>query len=232
MKKNLKWGIIILIIIGIIGLGFGYTYSNNDTKEVEEEEELIFKDEKEKEEEKEVEKVYVDIKGAVTIPGVYEIESDKKVIDVVNQAGGLAENADTSLINLAKKVSNEMVIIIYTTEEVKKAKTEESIAKVVDNTCVCPKITNDACINNKKESSTSKSSTSSSDSDTNTTDIININTATVSDFDSLPGVGESKAEAIVEYREKNGNFTTIEDIKQVSGIGDALFEKIKDYLTV
>ena len=62
--------------------------------------------------------------------------------------------------------------------------------------------------------------------------MISINTASVEELQKLSGVGESKAQAIVEYREQNGNFNSIDDIKNVSGIGDALFEKIKDYITV
>ena len=91
-------------------------------------------------------KIYVDVKGAVVNPGVYEIEEGKKVRDAIGLAGGLTDQADTSLINLAKKVTNEMVVIIYTLEEVKKATEVDAIAKVIDNQCVCPEIKNDACL--------------------------------------------------------------------------------------
>ncbi len=63
-------------------------------------------------------------------------------------------------------------------------------------------------------------------------DKININTATSSELQKLDGIGEVKAEAIIEYRNKYGKFKTIEDIKKVSGIGDKTFEKIKDKITV
>ena len=106
--------------------------------------------------------------------------------------------------------------------------TEEKTAKVIDNTCVCPVLKNDACINKNE---TKKDKATSNEQET-ITEPININTATVSDFDKLPGIGASKAESIVQYREKNGPFQKIEDLKEISGIGDALFEKIKDYITI
>lgn len=232
MKKNLKWVILTFFIIGIVFLFFLNNYSKSAKKETskEEPEELIFKEEKEETNKKDNQKenVFVDIKGAIANPGVYELEQNKKVIDVVNLAGGFLENANTQTINLAKKVTNEMVIIIYTNEEIKLAMTEEKTAKVIDNTCVCPVLKNDACINKNE---TKKDTTTSNEQET-ITEPININTASASDFDKLPGIGASKAEAIVQYREKNGPFEKIEDLKEISGIGDALFEKIKDYITI
>ena len=76
--------------------------------------------------------VYVDIKGAVKKPGVYKINSDKKIIDVITMAGGLMENANTDNINLSRKVTDEMVIIIYTNEEVKNSNIVDTVIKVVD----------------------------------------------------------------------------------------------------
>ena len=75
-------------------------------------------------------------------------------------------------------------------------------------------------------SSASSSGTDSSDG------LININTATSEQLQTLSGIGESKAAAIISYREENGDFGSIEDIKNVSGIGDSTYEKIKDYITV
>ena len=221
MKKNLKWVILTFFIIGIVFLFFLNNYSKSAKKETskEEPEELIFKEEKEETNKKDNQKenVFVDIKGAIANPGVYELEQNKKVIDVVNLAGGFLENANTQTINLAKKVTNEMVIIIYTNEEIKLAMTEEKTAKVIDNTCVCPVLKNDACINKNE---TKKDTTTSNEQET-ITEPININTASASDFDKLPGIGASKAESIVQYREKNGPFEKIEDLKEISGIGDA-----------
>ena len=164
--------------------------------------------------------VYVDIKGAVKKPGVYKINSDKKIIDVITIAGGLMENANTDNINLSKKVTDEMVIIIYTDDEVKNSNIVDTVIKVIDKECVCPNIQNDGCIN-----------TEINDSITNVNNIININTATLEELMSINGLGEAKAKAIIKYREENGYFKIIDDLLNVSGIGEALFEKIKEYIT-
>ena len=164
--------------------------------------------------------VYVDIKGAVKKPGVYKINSDKKIIDVITMAGGLMENANTDNINLSKKVTDEMVIIIYTNEEVKNSNIVDTVIKVIDKECVCPNIQNDGCIN-----------TEINDSITNVNNIININTATLEELMSINGLGEAKAKAIIKYREENGYFKIIDDLLNVSGIGEAFLEKIKEYIT-
>lgn len=232
MKKNLKWvlfGLILLISILVIGIKIS-TLNHSNQKEIEED--VIFKEEDSKKEivepEKESNKVFVDIKGAIVNPGVYEIEENKKVMDVISLAGGFLDEANTTTINLAKKVKNEMVIIVYTNEEIKKLEQSAQTVKKVDNTCLCPQIKNDACLNTEEK----KTTTSEEDTKNTLQEIININTATAADFDKLPGIGASKAETIVQYREKNGNFNQIEDLKEVPGIGEALFEKIKDYITV
>ena len=210
----------ILILVGIsllLGGTFFILYRNNKDsndevidifKEEEKEEEQLEEPPKEKEK---ISKVIVDIKGMVNNPGVYEVESGKRVNDVITMAGGLTEDADTSNINLAKIVTDEMTIIIYSKEEVlEKYKSEVCI-------CDCPYIENDACI---------------TETNNNTSGLININTASIEELMSLPGLGEAKAKLIIEYREKNGNYKSIENIKEVSGIGEAIFEKIKDYITV
>ena len=216
----------ILILIGIsIILGGTIFILYKNSKEEKEEVVDIFKEEEKnieeetneqtKEEKKEeVATVIVDIKGNVNNPGVYEVEEGKRVNDVITMAGGLTENADTSNINLAKIVKDEMTIVIYSKEEVlEKYKSEVCI-------CDCPYITNDACI------------TETSNEEDNTSNLVNINTASVDELMTLPGLGEAKAKSIIEYRTKNGNFTSIDKITEVSGIGEAIFEKIKDYITV
>ena len=170
----------------------------------------------------EVPKMYtVDIKGAIKNPGVYTVSSDSKVNDIINLAGGLNKDADTSLTNLAKKVTDEMVIIIYTKEQVKNSNIVNNVIKVVEKECVCPNIQNDSCLNNEIEDNITN----------NNKELININTATKEELETISGLGESKANNIIKYREEVGKFNSIEDIKNVSGIGDALYEKIKIYIT-
>ena len=160
------------------------------------------------------------------------------MIDVVYMAGGLTDEADTTLINLAKKLIDEMVIIIYTKDQIKEAKKKDLLSTTINDTCVCPQITNDACINNQStqnnssNKSSSNTSTSSSNNSSTSTEKININTATLEELQTLSGIGESKAKAIIEYREENGNFSKPEDILNVSGIGESVYEKIKDNITV
>ena len=151
----------------------------------------------------------VDIKGAINKPGIYTIACNKYVNDVIKLAEGLMENADTSTINLAKKIADEMVIIIYTKEEI-----NNNLIKSIDNECVCPIIKNDAYVTNETSSK-----------------LININKATIDELETLPGIGIAKAKTIVEYRNNFGNFKSIEDIKNVSGIGEKLYEKIKAFIT-
>ena len=244
IKKNLKWiTISILMIVIVGGVLIKYSLDNNKFKEISIEKiELkeknnfheISKQEKEieglteniEDKNEELKNVYVDIKGAVKKPGVYEISEDKKVIDVLELAGGLAANANTTMINLAKKVFNEMVIIIYTDEEVKSANKQDTIVKIVEKECICPEIKNDACLNSsdtEKNDNQDKEEISSK---------VNINKATLEELLTVSGIGESKAKAIIEYRQQNGEFKKIEDIMEVSGIGEALYEKIKNNITI
>lgn len=178
-------------------------------------------------------KIYVDIKGAIKNPGVYEVDSDMIVNDVIKLAGGLNDNADTSIINLAKRVNDGDLIIIYTKEEVKNSNIKDTVVKVVDKECVCPNIQNDACINTKiNDNITNKEENNNSNNKSDETAKININTATKDELMNLSGIGESKADAIINYRKENGNFKKIEDIKNVDGIGDAVYEKIKNNISI
>lgn len=236
VKKNLKWITILIVVVLVVGLGgLKYVLLKNEKYDMVEEE-LVIKDNlDEKEEEikdiEVIESFYVDIKGAVFHPGVYEVVSGQKVIDVVNLAGGFTDEADTSLINLAKEVSSEMVIIIYTVDEVKEALAGNDIFKIVDNSCVCPDIKNDACIYTDVTSNTGENGTNSN-SGTSYAGKVNLNTATAEELESLPGIGASKAQAIIKYREEVGAFSKIEDLMEVTGIGEALYEKVKEYITV
>ena len=146
---------------------------------------------------------------------------DNIVNDCIKLAGGLLKNADTTTINLSKKISPEMVIYVPKKNEVVKSTTNATITET-------NKIPNDASISdNNKPASKDNSSTQMPNKT-----LVNINTATIQELTTLSGVGEAKAEDIIEYRSTNGNFKTVEDIKNVSGIGEALFAKIKDYITV
>ncbi len=175
-------------------------------------------------EEEDSDKIRVDIKGAVRNPGVYELETGSVVNDLIKVSGGLMSNADTSNLNLSKKLANEMVIIVYTKDEVKEMKQNDTLgdANITDELNE-----NSSIIGGSSETSTSKKITSSK-----TNGKVNLNTASKEELETLNGIGSSKAESIIQYRSTCGAFRTIEDIKNISGIGDALYAKIKDYITV
>ena len=149
----------------------------------------------EKAEDKHDEKIFVDVKGAVKHPGVFETTKDKRVKDLIEEAGGLLDDADTSTLNLSQRVKDQMVIYVLKHGE--------------------------------KPKQISDSGSSSSN-----TDVININTANKEQLMKISGVGKTKAEAIISYREKNGDFKKKEDITKVRGIGKATFDKIKDKIEV
>ena len=149
----------------------------------------------EKAEKRHDEKIFVDVKGAVKHPGVFETTKDKRVKDLIEEAGGLLDDADTSTLNLSQKVKDQMVIYVLKHGE--------------------------------KPKQISDGSTSSTNGD-----VININTANKEQLMKISGVGKTKAEAIISYREKNGDFKKKEDITKVRGIGKATFEKIKDKIEV
>lgn len=149
----------------------------------------------EKAEDKHDEKIFVDVKGAVKHPGVFETTKDKRVKDLIEEAGGLLDDADTSTLNLSQKVKDQMVIYVLKHGE--------------------------------KPKQISDGGSSSSN-----TDVININTANKEQLMKISGVGKTKAEAIISYREKNGDFKKKEDITKVRGIGKATFDKIKDKIEV
>lgn len=159
---------------------------------------------------------YVDIKGAIKKPGVYKVAKTAIVNDVIKLAGGLKSNAYTLNINLSQQVKDSMVIYIYTKNEIRKT----TNAIITDTTCKTEIVE----INNCIETTTTKAVD-------NNISKINLNTATKEELMTLTGIGESKAIAIIEYRNTK-KFDAIEDIMNVSGIGESAFAKIKDHITV
>ena len=174
-----------------------------------------------KKEEEVSKNILVDVKGEVNTPGVYELTVSNTVMDAINKAGGLTKISDTSNINLSKKLEDEMVIIVYSKSEIEKMNEEEKIE--------CPPC-NNACITEEDEKA--KLDEEKTETSNIQTGKVNINTADIETLQTLTGIGEVKAQAIIDYRNKNGGFKTLEDIKNVSGIGDSVYEKIKDNITL
>ena len=148
--------------------------------------------------------VFIQISGAVKNPGVYEVKSGSWIFEVMDLSGGYTEEAATDVVNLARPVKDEMQIYIPTKKEV-----EMSNQDYFWENYQMPE--------EEKENSDGR---------------VNLNTATKEELMSLPGIGESKAEAIMDYREKNGGFSDISDIMKISGIKEAAFEKIKELIVV
>ncbi|WP_239421754.1 helix-hairpin-helix domain-containing protein [Bacillus sp. CGMCC 1.16541] len=144
--------------------------------------------------------IIVDVKGAVKVPGVYELEAESRVQDVIMSAGGLLESADSKQINFAMKLQDEMVVYVPIEGE------------VTDT----PVLTTNVVESHSNDQSK----------------LININTATEQELQTLNGIGPSKAASIVSYREENGLFKSIEELTNVSGIGEKSFEQLKDQVTV
>ena len=206
MKAKLKY--IIIAIIILVALVVSYVLSL-DNKEVYAENVEITKTDVTNV----TSKVYVDIKGSVKKPGVYQVSADSIVWDIVNLSGGFTKNAYTKNINLSQKVKDEMVIYVFSKNEM--LKMNENVK--TDTTCTTNIINYDNCI------TTEKNETS--------TVLVNINTASKEELMNVSGIGASKADSIIAYRIKTP-FSKIEDIMNVSGIGESLFDKIKKYITV
>lgn len=168
-------------------------------------------------------KIVIYIIGEVKQEGVYELDEDSRISDAIEKAGGTKENADLSQINLAYKIEDGMRIYIPKKGELvqDKEKIEDKTQEIL--TGKSTDITNTTSVNTNL--STNKKSK---------TDIekINLNKATQTELETLPGIGPSTAEKIIAYRKENGNFKKIEDIMNVNGIGESKYSKIRDLINV
>lgn len=229
LKKNILS--ITSIIFGVIGIsvGAGTLYYYNFVKICEEPKKLetpIEQNISVQNQSEEVVYLTVDIKGAVKKTGVYKLPKGSNIQDAINMAGGITSKASTNNINLAKKIQDEMVIYIFTKDEIKKKETVNEVA------CETPKCECETIIVNECPTVDKTLTDNSNNQTTDKQEKVSINNASLEQLMTLDGIGESKAKAIIEYREMNGPFKTIEDIKNVSGIGESAFEKIKDNIAV
>lgn len=147
----------------------------------------------------EEETCYVYICGAVMKPGVYVLPEGSRIYEVIREAGGLTAEADDTFINQAERVTDGMMIRIYTKDETAELETEVGDVSADDS---------------QKDSR------------------LNINTASISELMTLPGIGSAKAEAIVSYREAYGDFSSIEDLMNIPGIKEGIFRQLKEHIKV
>lgn len=149
------------------------------------------------------EKIKVYVTGAVNAPGVIELVLGARIEDAINLAGGVREDANLEEVNLAYCLEDGQKLYIPNINEKEvEYLTEQNGEKVIEET---------------PNQSSSK---------------VNINTGGIEELKSLPGVGESLAQKIIDYRNENGKFKTVEDLRSVSGIGDKKFESMKDYIVI
>lgn len=162
-------------------------------------------------EEAEKDTIIIYICGAVKESKVITLKENSRISDAIDSVGGLTKEADLTNINLA-----------YILEDGEKI----YIPKKGEETNIS------AFLSNQSDSYSTSSKSTTDSSSTKPTSKININKATQTELEMIPGVGPSTALKIIEHREQNGKFKSIEDIKKVSGIGDAKYEKMKNYITV
>jgi len=206
----------ILIIIGIIVLVGIYWFFNiyTNTQDITTQDnmlEVVENTTKEDNEEREEDIIIVHITGGVNNPGIVELKENCRIEDAIEAAGGLTEDSDIKDVNLAYMLEDGIKIRI-------------------------PMIDDDYDASGKEESYITEDSGKNvileDNSESSSNSIVNINKATQTELETLPGIGPSLATKIIEYRESNGKFSKKEDIKNVTGIGDSKYANMEDFITV
>lgn len=158
----------------------------------------------------EIKKIVVHITGEVKNAGIITLEEGARIVDAIKEAGGATNEADLNEVNLAYELQDGQKIYIPNKKDKQKNEGQTYITSESGNNVIKSQ-ENETKGGNKK---------------------VNINQATQSELETLPGIGPSIASRIIEYREQNGNFQKIEDLQNVKGIGDAKYANIKDHVTV
>lgn len=166
--------------------------------------------------------LYVHVCGAVEMPGVYELPAGSRVYEAIQAAGGFSENAGQNYVNQAQILSDGVKLVIPTVEEAAAADSGAADGGEPD-AALQPGIIGGADMSAGQADTESVKSSGGR---------ININTATEQELCTIPGVGKTRAAAIISYRESHGGFAKPEDIMQVNGIKEGMYEKIKDHISV
>lgn len=210
--KEKKLGILLAIVslVFIICLTFFFKIKEDDKKvtlpsQMNLTENLSTTAQNDREEEKtnpEMETIMVDIKGAVVKEGVYQLQRNSRVTDAIQIAGGLRDDADPNAINLAQKLSDEAILYVARKGE------------------------NKLIIDSQGQQSSSIEQGGQRDQK------VNINKATIEDLRKIPGIGEKRAQEILDARDSKGGFKSIDDLLTISGIGQKTLEKIKNDIII
>lgn len=201
---------VMFLVFAVCGLLYACSSENNEYSDLDREfENVLTSSEMEtfsfnSESEAEKKTVYVHVCGYVNNPGVYELSEESRVFEAVDMAGGVTEEGCLEALNLAMPVYDGQKIYVPSYDEY-----EQSLGG-----------------SNKFEAD------SNTKNDSGEGGLININTASVELLMTLPGIGQSKAQSIVDYRNNNGKFNSIEEIMNISGIKESAFDKIKAYITI
>lgn len=220
LKLNQKQKII-LLITSILILFSLFIYIYKKLYETEKESEILLnnnaneiqniQDDEKIQINNEKENVMVHVIGEVNSPGVVKLEEGARIIDAIQAAGGKTEEADLSKVNLAYVIEDGTQIYIPRINE--NLNQVELISEEAGHSII---VTNTKTQDNENQQNSK----------------VNINTANKEKLETLPGIGETTAQKIIDYREQNGKFNKIEDLKNVSGIGEAKFNSLKDKITV
>lgn len=160
------------------------------------------------------EEIKVYVTGCVNKRGIVTLKKGQLIDDAVNAAGGLTDQADINSINLVYKLKDNVMLYIKSKKEILNSDKGEMGAGV--------SITSDS----------GKGALIISDSEDKPGGKVNINTASASELETLPSIGASTAQQILDFRKKNGPFRKIEDIMKVPGIKESRFNSMKDFISV
>lgn len=211
LNKKQKTTILIIAIIVAIGMIYFIYNKNQIRSDINLESEILISNTSENKTNVEIQEdlVIIHITGSVKNPGIVKLKDGSRIEDAIEAAGGLTENADITNVNLAYVLDDGVKIRIPSITDEKNG--DEQILEEGSGENIIEE-TNMTLGASTKE--------------------VNINKATETELQSLPGIGASLASRIIEYRNQNGKFSKIEDIKNVNGIGDSKYDNIKDFITV
>ena len=247
-KKVIIVGITIILLIISGGI---YAFMNfNDDEYVDSENNNLLVNETISEKNQSI-KIKVEIKGEVISPGVYEFDEGSRLKDLIDAAGGFSKKAYYDNINLSMKLKDEMVVVVYDKDNIKKKASSvnkpnnvnknTSFSNKTNEKNIVPEYNIDSSLENNEsviEKSESKvvdeikSNDNNDNKNTLINKLVNINTAGIKELSTLTGIGEAKAQKIIDYREANGGFKSIDEIMKVKGIGKATYEKFKANITI